>query len=82
MGTFSRFLIVLFVPFAFATGCVHLHVPGDGHHEGRSQGLHQSKKECKAECMEEFHECKAYKKKGRGGASQCAHAKNACKSRC
>jgi hypothetical protein len=32
--------------------------------------------------MEEFHSCKSSRGKGKGGASKCAHRKNACKSRC
>lgn len=76
----SKFLLVLILPFFFAVSCVHVHAHEDPY-QNRSGRL-ESGKSCKDRCMEEFHSCKSSRGKGKGGASKCAHRKNACKSRC
>jgi hypothetical protein len=68
------------LPLLFAISCVHVHAHDDGY-ESRGQGL-ESGESCKSQCMEEFHACKDNRPKGKGGASKCAHQKNACKSHC
>ena len=73
-------LIVVILPLFFAISCVHVHAPGDPY-ESRDQRL-ESGQSCKSQCKEDFHSCKANRTNRKGGASKCAHQKNACMSRC
>lgn len=78
---FLKNVVVLILPLFFATSCLHVHHRHDGPYDSRGQRL-ESQKSCKSRCMDEFHACKDRRGKGKGGASKCAHRKNACKSRC
>lgn len=78
--TFSKKLLVCLAPLLFAIGCVHVH-PAGGGYESRGQHL-ESGPSCKDRCKQRFHECKSHRHRGKGGASKCAHRKNACMSRC